>query len=54
MATTTDPLVENATVLVIEDHPILGFVSPFVGRQLTFPYQSRVLRALRWLMRRIY
>jgi acyl-CoA reductase-like NAD-dependent aldehyde dehydrogenase len=39
---------------VIEDHPLLGFVSPFVDRQLTFPYQSRVLRALRWLMRRLY
>ena len=39
---------------IVEDHPLLGFLSPFVGRQLTFPYQSRVLRALRWLMRRIY
>jgi acyl-CoA reductase-like NAD-dependent aldehyde dehydrogenase len=39
---------------VVEDHPLLGFLSPFIGRQLTFPYQSRVLRALRWLMRRLY
>ena len=39
---------------IVENHPLLGFISPFVGRQLTFPYQSRVLRALRWLMRRIY
>jgi acyl-CoA reductase-like NAD-dependent aldehyde dehydrogenase len=39
---------------VVEDHPLLGFLSPFVDRQLMFPYQSRVLRALRWLMRRIY
>jgi acyl-CoA reductase-like NAD-dependent aldehyde dehydrogenase len=39
---------------IVEDHPLLGFLSPFVGRQLTFPYKSRVLRALRWLMRRIY
>ena len=39
---------------VVEDHPLLGFLSPFVDRQLAFPYQTRVLRALRWLMRRIY
>ena len=39
---------------IVEDHPVLGFLSPFVDRQLTFPYQSRVLRALRWLMRRLY
>jgi len=39
---------------VIEDHPLLGFISPFVARQLSFPYQSRVLRAMRWMMRKIY
>ena len=39
---------------VVEDHPLLGFLSPFVGRQLMFPYRSRVLRLPRWLMRRIY
>jgi acyl-CoA reductase-like NAD-dependent aldehyde dehydrogenase len=39
---------------IVEDHPVLGFLSPFVSRQMTFPYQSRVLRVLRWLMRRIY
>jgi acyl-CoA reductase-like NAD-dependent aldehyde dehydrogenase len=39
---------------IIEDHPLLGFLSPFVARHLTFPYHPRVLRALRWLMRRIY
>jgi acyl-CoA reductase-like NAD-dependent aldehyde dehydrogenase len=39
---------------VVEDHPLLGWLSPFIDRQLTFPYRSRVLRALRWLMRRMY
>jgi acyl-CoA reductase-like NAD-dependent aldehyde dehydrogenase len=39
---------------VVEDHPLLGFLSPIVGRQLGFPYQSRALRAIRWLMRRLY
>jgi acyl-CoA reductase-like NAD-dependent aldehyde dehydrogenase len=42
------------TETIIEDHPLLGFLSPIVGGQLQFPYRSRVLRALRWLMRRIY
>jgi acyl-CoA reductase-like NAD-dependent aldehyde dehydrogenase len=39
---------------VVEDHPLLGWLSPIIARQLTFPYRSRVLRALRWLMRRMY
>jgi acyl-CoA reductase-like NAD-dependent aldehyde dehydrogenase len=39
---------------VVEDHPLLGFLSPLVGKELAFPYQSRVLRALRWAMRLIY
>ncbi len=29
---------------VVEDHPLLGLLSPFVDRQLTFPYRSRTLR----------
>jgi acyl-CoA reductase-like NAD-dependent aldehyde dehydrogenase len=39
---------------IIEDRAVLGVLSPFVSRQLTFPYQSRVLRVLRWFMRRMY
>jgi len=39
---------------VVEDRAVLGMISPFVSRQLAFPYQSRVLRILRWLMRRMY
>ena len=39
---------------VVEDRAWLGVLSPFVSRQLTFPYQSRVLRVLRWFMRRMY
>ena len=39
---------------VVEDAPLLGVLSPLVARQLTFPYRSRVLRALRWFMRKIY
>jgi len=39
---------------VIEDRAVLGVISPFVSRQLTFPYRSRVLRVLRWFMRRMY
>ena len=39
---------------VVEDRAVLGVLSPFVSRQLTFPYRSRTLRILRWLMRRLY
>ena len=39
---------------IVEDHPLLGWLSPFVARQLTFPYRTRTLRLVRWLMRRIY
>ncbi|HEY2903125.1 MAG TPA: aldehyde dehydrogenase family protein [Polyangia bacterium] len=39
---------------IVEDHPLLGFVSAFVDRQLTFPYRLRTLRFVRWLMRRLY
>ena len=33
---------------------VLGLLSPWLSRQLMFPYQARVLKALRWLMRRLY
>jgi acyl-CoA reductase-like NAD-dependent aldehyde dehydrogenase len=39
---------------VVEDHPLFGFLSPLIARRLTFPYRSRMLRLLRWLMRRVY
>jgi acyl-CoA reductase-like NAD-dependent aldehyde dehydrogenase len=39
---------------VVEDHPLLGWLSPIIARQISFPYQTRVLRAIRWLMRRVY
>ena len=39
---------------VVEDRPVLGRLSAFIDRQLGFPYQTRILRLLRWLMRRIY
>jgi acyl-CoA reductase-like NAD-dependent aldehyde dehydrogenase len=39
---------------IIEDHPLLGWLSPFVARQLTFPYRSRTQRLLRAFMRWFY
>ncbi len=39
---------------IVEDSPLLGLLSPLIARQISFPYQARVLRAIRWLMRRIY
>ncbi len=39
---------------IIEDHPLLRWVSPLVARQLMFPYRRRSLRVLRWLMRKLY
>jgi acyl-CoA reductase-like NAD-dependent aldehyde dehydrogenase len=39
---------------VIEDHPLLRWISPIVAGWLMFPYRPRTLRLLRWLMRRVY
>ena len=39
---------------VIEDHPLLGFLSGPINRQLAFPYKTKVLKLLRWIMRRLY
>jgi acyl-CoA reductase-like NAD-dependent aldehyde dehydrogenase len=39
---------------IVEDHPLLGWLSPFLGRQLTFPYQARTKRLLRRFMRLFY
>ena len=39
---------------IIEDHPLLGWLSPLLGRELTFPYKPRTQRLLRWFMRLFY
>ena len=42
------------TETIIEDHPLLGWLSPFLARQLSFPYRSRTLRLLRRFMKLLY
>jgi acyl-CoA reductase-like NAD-dependent aldehyde dehydrogenase len=39
---------------IVEDHPLLGWLSPLLGRELTFPYRSRTLRLLRRFMKIFY
>jgi acyl-CoA reductase-like NAD-dependent aldehyde dehydrogenase len=39
---------------IVEDHPLLGWLSPLLGRELTFPYNRRAQRLLRWFMRAFY
>ncbi|MES1206572.1 MAG: aldehyde dehydrogenase family protein [Pseudomonadota bacterium] len=39
---------------IVEDHPLLRWLSPLVARQLMFPYRPRTLRVLRWFMRKFY
>ncbi|MBC8133252.1 MAG: aldehyde dehydrogenase family protein, partial [Deltaproteobacteria bacterium] len=39
---------------IVEDHPLLRWLSPIVARQLMFPYRRRTLGLLRWVMRRLY
>jgi acyl-CoA reductase-like NAD-dependent aldehyde dehydrogenase len=39
---------------IVEDAPILGLLSSWIMRQLVFPYKARVLRVLRWAMRKLY
>jgi succinate-semialdehyde dehydrogenase/glutarate-semialdehyde dehydrogenase len=39
---------------VIEDHPLLVWLSPVFARELTFPYKARTQRLLRWFMRWFY
>jgi len=39
---------------IIEDQPLSGLLSPFIQKQLMFPYRPRTLRLLRWVMRRLY
>jgi acyl-CoA reductase-like NAD-dependent aldehyde dehydrogenase len=42
------------TETIVEDHPLLGWLSPILAPQLMFPYRSRTQRLLRWFMRRFY
>jgi acyl-CoA reductase-like NAD-dependent aldehyde dehydrogenase len=44
----------SRTETILEDAAVIGRLSGFIGRQLGFPYQGRVLRLLRWVMRRLY
>jgi len=39
---------------IVEDHPLLGWLSPLLARQLAFPYRPRTLRLLRKFMRMFY
>jgi acyl-CoA reductase-like NAD-dependent aldehyde dehydrogenase len=39
---------------IVEDHPLLGWLSPLIARELTFPYKPRTQRLLRWFMKLFY
>ncbi len=39
---------------VVENHPLLGWLTPLISRELTFPYKARTQRLLRWFMRWFY
>ena len=39
---------------IVEDRPLLGWLSRLLVRELAFPYRRRSLRLLRWVMRRFY
>jgi acyl-CoA reductase-like NAD-dependent aldehyde dehydrogenase len=39
---------------IVEGAPLIGRLSPLITSQLGFPYQGRILRLLRWVMRRLY
>jgi acyl-CoA reductase-like NAD-dependent aldehyde dehydrogenase len=39
---------------IVEDHPLLKWLSPLVSREISFPYTSRFLGLLRWVMKRLY
>jgi acyl-CoA reductase-like NAD-dependent aldehyde dehydrogenase len=42
------------TETIVENAPVLGALSTFITRQLSFPYQTRVLKLVRWAMRKLY
>jgi acyl-CoA reductase-like NAD-dependent aldehyde dehydrogenase len=39
---------------VVEDRPLFGPISAMIARTMGFPYDERVLKVTRWLMKRIY
>jgi acyl-CoA reductase-like NAD-dependent aldehyde dehydrogenase len=39
---------------VVENHPLLGWLTPLLQRELTFPYKARTQRLLRWFMKWFY
>ncbi|HVZ74810.1 MAG TPA: aldehyde dehydrogenase family protein [Polyangia bacterium] len=39
---------------VVEDRAVLGRLTPWIDRQLMFPYRSRTQRLLRWFMKFFY
>jgi acyl-CoA reductase-like NAD-dependent aldehyde dehydrogenase len=39
---------------IVEDHPLLGWLTPLIQRELTFPYKGRTQRLLRRFMRWFY
>ena len=39
---------------VVEDNPLLGWLSPIVDRELTFPYKARTQKLLRRFMKLFY
>jgi acyl-CoA reductase-like NAD-dependent aldehyde dehydrogenase len=39
---------------IVEDQPLLGWLSRLIVRELTFPYNRRGYRLLRWFMRMFY
>jgi hypothetical protein len=39
---------------VVENHPLLGWLTPIVDSQLAFPYKSRTQRLLRKFMKIFY
>jgi acyl-CoA reductase-like NAD-dependent aldehyde dehydrogenase len=39
---------------IVEDHPLLGWLSPLIGREISFPYLQRKQNMLRRIMRLFY
>ena len=39
---------------IVEDRPLLRWLSPLIDRQLAFPYKPRTQRLLRWFMKFFY
>ena len=39
---------------IVENHPLLGWLSPLIGREISFPYLPRKQSLLRRIMRLFY